>query len=105
MKDEDKPKSQLIDEIVTLRGELKELKERTQRYLKIEAEHTHSENFYRTLFENSGTATIVIEEDTAISMMNSDFANFTGYAREDIIQPYMDQVCCARRRPPAPRIP
>src|SRR5664280_463982 len=85
MKDEDKPKSQLIDEIVTLRGELKELKERTQRYLKIEAEHTHSENFYRTLFENSGTATIVIEEDTAISMMNSDFANFTGYAREDII--------------------
>jgi PAS domain-containing protein len=85
VKDEDKSKSQLIHEIATLRGELEELKERTQRYLRIEAEHTHSENFYRTLFENSGTATIVIEEDTTISMMNSDFANFTGYAREDII--------------------
>jgi len=42
-------------------------------------------HFYRTLFENSGTATIVIEQDTTISMMNNDFANFTGYPREEII--------------------
>ncbi|HVN70940.1 MAG TPA: PAS domain S-box protein, partial [Desulfomonilia bacterium] len=51
----------------------------------IEEELTHSENFYRTLFENSGTATIVIEEDTTVSMINSDFANFTGYTRDEII--------------------
>lgn len=78
MKDGRKTKSQLM-------AELEELRERTHRYLQIEEELTHSENFYRTLFENSGTATIVIEEDTTISMMNSDFANFTGYSRDEII--------------------
>jgi len=78
VKDARKTKQQLI-------AELEELRERTLRYLQIESELTHSENFYRTLFENSGTATIVIEEDTTISMMNSDFANFTGYSRDDII--------------------
>ncbi|HOD72666.1 MAG TPA: PAS domain-containing sensor histidine kinase [Deltaproteobacteria bacterium] len=85
MKDEHKTKSQLIDEISSLRSEIEDLRESTQRYLQIEEELTHSENFYRTLFENSGTATIVIEEDTTISMMNSDFANFTGYSRDEII--------------------
>jgi PAS domain S-box-containing protein len=76
--DKRKTKQQLI-------AEIRDLRDRTQRYLQIEAELTHSENFYRTLFENSGTATIVIEEDTTISMMNSDFSNFTGYARDEII--------------------
>jgi PAS domain S-box-containing protein len=78
VKDENKTKRQLI-------AELTELRARTRKYLQIEAELTHSENFYRTLFENSGTATIVIEEDTTVSMINSDFANFTGYNRDEII--------------------
>ena len=85
MKDVKKTKQQLIDELASLGKENEELKAQAHRYLQIEEELTHSENFYRTLFENSGTATIVIEEDTTVSMINSDFANFTGYSRDDII--------------------
>ncbi len=80
-----KTRQQLADELSTLNAEIEDLRKKTRKYLQIEEELTHSENFYRTLFENSGTATIVIEEDTKVSMMNSDFANFTGYSRDDII--------------------
>ena len=74
-----------MHELAACRTENEELKAQAHRYLQIEAELTHSENFYRTLFENSGTATIVIEEDTTVSMINSDFANFTGYSRDEIV--------------------
>lgn len=85
MSDKNKTKQQLTEELSQCRREVEDLRAKTQRYLQIEEELTHSENFYRTLFENSGTATIVIEEDTRVSMINSDFANFTGYTRDEII--------------------
>ncbi len=85
MEKKDKTKTQYIEELATARKEIKKLKSQARNYEKIEEKLTHSSNFYRTLFENSGTATIVIEGDTTISMMNNDFANFTGYSREEII--------------------
>lgn len=85
MKDDKKTKQRLITELDSLKKENEELKAQAHRYLQIDEELTHSENFYRTLFENSGTATIVIEEDTTVSMINSDFANFTGYSRDEIV--------------------
>lgn len=42
-----------------------------------------SENLYRTIFENTGTATIIIEEDTTISLVNTEFEKLSGYAKED----------------------
>ena len=42
-----------------------------------------SENLYRTIFENTGTATIIIEEDTIISLVNTEFEKMTGYSKED----------------------
>ncbi|MCE5210441.1 MAG: PAS domain S-box protein [Deltaproteobacteria bacterium] len=80
-----KTRTQLIEELDAARKEIKDLQSQIRKYEKIEEELTHSEHFYQTLFENSGTATIVIEQDTTISMMNNDFANFTGYSREEII--------------------
>lgn len=80
-----KNRLQLTEELEAARKEIKQLRSRARKYEKIEEALTTSEHFYRTLFENSGTATIVIEEDTTISMMNNDFANFTGYPREEII--------------------
>lgn len=56
-----------------------------QKFEQLEKELTRSRLFYQTLFENSGTATIVIEQDTTISTYNNDFANFTGYRQEEII--------------------
>jgi len=43
-----------------------------------------SENFYRTLFETTGAATIIIEKDTTISLANSGFARLSGYSKEEL---------------------
>jgi PAS domain S-box-containing protein len=43
-----------------------------------------SQETYRTVFENTGTATIIIEEDMTISLANSQAANFIGYTKGDI---------------------
>ncbi len=37
-----------------------------------------SGSLYRALFEGTGTAMAIIEEDTTISLVNSEFENFTG---------------------------
>jgi PAS domain S-box-containing protein len=39
---------------------------------------------YRTIFENTGTATIIVEEDTTISLVNGQFEELSGYSREEI---------------------
>jgi PAS domain S-box-containing protein len=43
-----------------------------------------SEEKYRTIFENTGTATIIIDEDMTISLINTGFAKLSGYSREEI---------------------
>ena len=43
-----------------------------------------SENRYRTVFENTGAATFVNDEDMTLSMVNSEFENLTGYSKEEI---------------------
>ncbi|MBP7342161.1 MAG: PAS domain S-box protein [Smithellaceae bacterium] len=42
-----------------------------------------SERFYRTLFETTGNATIIIEDDMTISLINSEFEKLTGFKKED----------------------
>ena len=37
-----------------------------------------SETLYRTIFETTGTATIIIEEDTTVSLVNSEFERLYG---------------------------
>jgi len=39
---------------------------------------------YRTIFENTGTAMGIIEEDTTISLVNSEFERLTGYTKEEV---------------------
>ncbi|RLA91277.1 MAG: hypothetical protein DRG20_01880, partial [Deltaproteobacteria bacterium] len=50
----------------------------------LEAQLKESEQRYRSLFENSGTATVIIEEDTTISMANAEFEKLSGYSKEEI---------------------
>jgi diguanylate cyclase (GGDEF)-like protein/PAS domain S-box-containing protein len=38
---------------------------------------------YSAVFENTGTATIIIEEDTTISAANKEFENLSGYSKAD----------------------
>ncbi len=41
-----------------------------------------SEILYRTIFETTGTATIIVEEDTTISLVNSEFASLAKTSKE-----------------------
>jgi len=43
-----------------------------------------SEERYRTLFETTGTAMIVIEGDMTISLANREFEKLSGYSKEDV---------------------
>lgn len=42
-----------------------------------------SEKKYRTIFENTGTATILIDDDKIISMINSEFERLSGYSKKE----------------------
>jgi PAS domain S-box-containing protein len=43
-----------------------------------------SENLYRTIFENTGAATIIYDKDGIITMMNSETENLSGYTRKEV---------------------
>ena len=44
----------------------------------------YSENYYRAIFETSGTAMFIIEEDTTIKQANSNFETISGYSKDEI---------------------
>jgi len=43
-----------------------------------------SEERYRTTFENTGTAMVILEEDTTISLANHQFEMLSGYSKQEI---------------------
>jgi diguanylate cyclase (GGDEF)-like protein/PAS domain S-box-containing protein len=45
----------------------------------------NSELKYRTIFENTGAATIIIEKDKKISLANSRFLDMSGFSRSEIL--------------------
>ena len=49
-----------------------------------EKELKESEEKYRTVFENTGTAMIIVEEDMTISVTNRQFEQLSGYSKEEI---------------------
>jgi len=44
----------------------------------------HAEELYQTVFENTGTAMVIIEEDTTIARINEEMEKTWGYTREEI---------------------
>ena len=49
-----------------------------------EAKLKESESKYRAIFETTGTAMIIIEEDTKISLANAEFEKLSGYSQGEI---------------------
>ena len=43
-----------------------------------------SESYYKTIFENTGAATFIIDEDTTISLVNAEFEKICRYSKEEI---------------------
>jgi len=67
-------------ELSTINEKLvKEIAER----IHIERELKKSEEKYRTIFETTGAATVIIEEDMTISLANKEFEKLSGFRRNE----------------------
>ena len=85
-----KPKKDKNGIIVGVKGTAQDIT-----YLKkIESDLKKSEIFYRTLFENTGTASILIDEDTTVLKSNTQFENLSGYSKDELecIKSWKDMV-------------
>ncbi|MEN6512515.1 PAS domain S-box protein [Methanoculleus sp.] len=49
-----------------------------------EVEAQRSRDMYRSIFEYTGSATVIIEGDMTVALANSEFARLTGYPREEV---------------------
>ncbi len=79
MRDEKKTKRQLIRELNKLRQRLNY--EETLRDQNITTADLYK---YRTIFENTGTAMIISENDMTISLTNREFEKLSGYSKEEM---------------------
>ncbi|MGD8258228.1 MAG: bifunctional diguanylate cyclase/phosphodiesterase [Desulfobacterales bacterium] len=75
----------LINNINRSRSALREANENLEQKVRERTkELRESESKYRTIFENTGAATIIIEQDKTISLANSVFINMSGYDKNEI---------------------
>lgn len=84
MKDQDKTKAQLFDEIIELRQRIKKLESSESRQKRKEKAYKESEKKYRTLIEQSLQA-IVIVQYYRIVFANNAFAKISRYAIEELL--------------------
>ena len=75
---------QAMMELESLRHRVHELEASQTRLKQAEEALQTSEKIYRTIFENTGAATILIEADTTITMANTEFEKLTGFLRDEI---------------------
>lgn len=62
----------------------KKLHEELSERFRVEEALRQSENMYRVIFENTGTASIIVEEDTTILLANTEFERLTGCSRSEL---------------------
>ena len=75
----------LINNVNRSREALKESNETLeQKVIERTKELRDSEVLYRTIFENTGAATVIIEEDMTISLANSVFVSISGFGKGEI---------------------
>jgi PAS domain S-box-containing protein len=61
-----------------------EMVEDITEHLKMQDRLQDSENRYRTIFENTGSAILIVEPDTTISLVNTEFELLSGYSKEEV---------------------
>lgn len=76
-------KQRLSRLVPSVKRALREVEEKTALKRAVEALKA-SEEKYRAVFENTGTATIIFEEDMTISLANRETEKLSGYTREEI---------------------
>ena len=60
------------------------LRRETEERVKTEEALRSSEEYYRAIFQNTGTAMVVMEEDTTITQVNKESVKFVGYTPEEL---------------------
>ena len=65
-------------------GEVVAVYEDLTREKQLEEELMEKEKLYRTIFETTGTATTIVDEDTTIILANREFERLSGYSRDEI---------------------
>ena len=66
-----------------MKGVIEYVRDATDRK-RVEVALQESEKRYRTTFENTGTATVLIEEDAVIHLANTEFERLSGYPKQEI---------------------
>jgi len=61
-----------------------EMVEDITEHIKMQERLRDSELRYRTIFETTGSATQIVEEDTTISLINTEFEKLSGYSKAEI---------------------
>ena len=61
-----------------------EMVEDTTEHFQMQERLRDSELRYRTIFETTGNATQIVEADSTISLVNTEFEKLSGYAKEEI---------------------
>jgi PAS domain S-box-containing protein len=92
MNDEGKTKQQLLNELSALRNEIAALKESASKLKKnnqnciyeYKKRCAQAEKKYPCIFDSTGTAMVIIEEDTTISLMNRECEKLMGYVKEQV---------------------
>ena len=84
MTDKQKTKQKLIQERDILRQRVAALEQSELARKRAEEALRESEEQYRAVFENTGAATVVIEENSIISLANAEFVGLSGYSRGEI---------------------
>jgi len=76
----EKPESK----IEKLNKRVKELEELEIKLREKDKALEESEQKYRAIFENTGTAMVIVEEDMTISLLNSRFESLSGYKKKEV---------------------
>lgn len=82
---EQKSKKQLIAELERMRRRLSDLESSEYLLQQAKDEVLKSRNIYQTIFETTGAATIIVEDDMSISLANNEFENLSGYSKAEIV--------------------
>ena len=65
-------------------GEIVAVYEDLTKYKQLEEEVKEKRELYRSIFENSGAATVIIDEDTTLLLANKEFEKLSGYSKEEL---------------------
>ena len=77
-------RKQVIKRTQELNAKNQHLIDEIERRKKVEEALKENEEKYRSVFENTGTATFIIEEDMTISKVNTKAEDMTGYVKAEI---------------------